>query len=385
MLQWGIGDSICANQTATLGSDAGPYAKWYTNPVGGNEIATGSTFTTPQLNANTTYYVSEFIPGPGFSAGAVSSAIGGGGFFNGNQSLIFNCTQPCILRTVDVEANSAGNRTIELRNSSGQILESIVVNIPAGNQTVTLDMPIPVGTDLELGTAFNSNQNLWRNNTGAVFPYTSSNGVISITGTTAQTAPTYYYFFYNWHVEFPGCESPRTAVEAEVFPDFDLDITNVPDYACTFQTSLPLSSNIGNGTWSADCIDCIDSLTGEFYPDVAGTGVWVISYTATNGCEKTVQVTIPVETCLSIEEQAVQDINIFPNPSSNYTTIISNPEIIKSIVVTDVSGKMIDMIDVLEANTIVDIDQYESGVYFFSFIQGNGEKIATKKFIKQTY
>ncbi len=377
------GDSICLNESANLVANAVNTAKWYDSQSGGNEVATGNVFTTSSLTADTTYYVSDYQPGVIFNAGAISNAIGAGGFFNGNQSLIFSCTEACTLRTVDVVANSAGNRTIELRNSSGQVLESITLNIPSGFQTITLNLSIPVGTDLEIGTLFGSNPGLYRNSNGAIFPYTSSNGVISITGSTASSAPTYYYFFYNWDVQLPGCESPRTAVEANIYDDYDLEITNVPEYTCDFQTAVQLSSNISNGVWSANCIDCIDSLTGIFNPSQSGIGIWTISYTADFNCEKTVETTISVETCLSVDENIIDQINIFPNPGTDITTVIANPEIIKTIIITDVSGKTVDIFQVTNSKTQLDISRYENGLYFFNFLNEKRTRLSIEKFIKQ--
>ncbi|TKC04262.1 Ig-like domain-containing protein [Pedobacter frigoris] len=52
-------ETISAGQSATLAAtaDAGSTIKWYALSAGGAAIATGSTFTTPILNATTTYYV----------------------------------------------------------------------------------------------------------------------------------------------------------------------------------------------------------------------------------------------------------------------------------------------------------------------------------------
>ena len=54
-----INDSICWGNTAHLqASTSGTYTiEWYAQPYGGSIINTGTTFTTPPLNQNTTYYV----------------------------------------------------------------------------------------------------------------------------------------------------------------------------------------------------------------------------------------------------------------------------------------------------------------------------------------
>ncbi|MDX1350796.1 MAG: PKD domain-containing protein, partial [Putridiphycobacter sp.] len=379
------GDSICENNTATLSATGIGIPKWYTNALSGSSIFEGNTYNTGNLNTNTTYYVSDFTAGAAFNVGASSNAIGSGGFFNGDQSLVFNCTQACTLKTVDVVAASTGNRTIELRDNSGTILESVTVNIPSTPsqyQTITLNIPIPVGVDLQLGTAVGSNPDLYRNNTGATYPYASANNEISITGTTASAAG-YYYFFYNWELELPGCESDRVPVQATVFPDFDLFILNVPTVACAYQSSIQLAGSLPGGTWHANCVNCIDSMTGIFHPDQAGVGVWEVSYTASNNCEKTVSEYIVVESCLGVEEDALSSISLFPNPSKSIVNITANSDIIKSIVITDISGKTIMSVDLNSNQTMVDLNRYESGLYFFNFLNSKGENMSTKKFIRQ--
>ncbi|SMC77525.1 Ig-like domain-containing protein [Pedobacter africanus] len=52
-------ETITAGQTATLlvSADAGNTVKWYTAPTGGASFFSGTSYTTPALNATTTYYV----------------------------------------------------------------------------------------------------------------------------------------------------------------------------------------------------------------------------------------------------------------------------------------------------------------------------------------
>jgi hypothetical protein len=50
-----------ATLTASGAPSNGDYI-WYDDPSGTNQVGTGSSFTTPSLNGNTTYYVSTFVP-----------------------------------------------------------------------------------------------------------------------------------------------------------------------------------------------------------------------------------------------------------------------------------------------------------------------------------
>ncbi|MFM7595862.1 MAG: hypothetical protein ACKO4Y_06765, partial [Flavobacteriales bacterium] len=48
--------TITCGQTATLTASGGTNYTWFSNAAGTQQVATGSSFTTPQLGSNTTYY-----------------------------------------------------------------------------------------------------------------------------------------------------------------------------------------------------------------------------------------------------------------------------------------------------------------------------------------
>ena len=186
---------------------------WYDTPDGLNLIDTGSTYTTPVLSTNTTYYVQSEITQPIDYVGKTDNT-GSGGYYTSTSywALVFDVVSPIKLVSVIVYANSSGYRTIRLQNSLGVVLDSAVINIPNGQQTITLNFDIPAGSGYMLGT-YGSN-NLFRNSSGGVYPYTISD-IVSITGNTAgSTATNYYYYFYNWEIEPSSCLSPFSPVTA---------------------------------------------------------------------------------------------------------------------------------------------------------------------------
>ncbi len=209
-------DNICSGTSATLTASGNGVINWYTNSNMLVQIGTGNTFTTPTLTNNATYYaVNTITQTPVYGGPATNTVFGAGSNFNANADryLIFDVLQACKLKTVKVVANSAGNRTIELRNSAGTVLQSTVVNIPAGTQTVTLNFNLTPGTNYQLGTS--TLPDMWRNNTntGAGYPF-NIGGLVSITDADAGSA--YYYYFYNWQVQQNDCESAPIAATASV-------------------------------------------------------------------------------------------------------------------------------------------------------------------------
>jgi len=227
-----FGDNVCTGNTGNLTANGNGVINWYDAPSAGNLVGTGSAFSTPTLTSSATYYaVSTITQTPIYGGPTTNTVFGGGSNFNANTDryLIFDVLQPCTLKTVKVVANSAGNRVIELRNSAGVAIQTKTVNIAAGTQTVTLDMPLPAGTDYQLkvgGTLVD----LYRNNTGSGYPYNIGN---LVTIKTADAGSSYYYYFYNWQVQQEDCQSNPVAVTATVNT-----CTNIKDNSIENEFSL---------------------------------------------------------------------------------------------------------------------------------------------------
>jgi Zn-dependent metalloprotease len=197
-------DTICYNDSTTLTVIGNGVYTWYGSP---NDTATvlveGNNYTTPILIDTTSYYIQETIIPSLQSVGPVNNSIGAGGFFGlSNRYMIFDVLQPCRLQSVRVYANSGFNRTIQLRDSAGLILQDTTLYINNGESIITLNFDLPVANNLRLGTAATSE--LYRNTDGAAYPYTLP-GILSITGNNASA--NIYYFFYDWKIELPTCIS----------------------------------------------------------------------------------------------------------------------------------------------------------------------------------
>jgi Zn-dependent metalloprotease len=522
-------DNICEDNSASLSaSGGGGNLNWFDSPTGGTLLFTGPNYNTPVLTTTTSYYVEEDIPSLVQNIGPPDNTFGGGGFFNGNQHLVFDCTSPVTLNTVKVYANGAGNRTVELRNSTGTVLQSAVVNIPDGEQVISLGFDIPVGSDLQLGTLVNSNQDLYRNNDGPSFPYIVGGGEVTIT--TSSPGTDYYYFFYDWEIQSPGCTSERTQVTATVNPNSDATITPVsalclsdasvnltaaetggtwsgtgvsgttfdpasagvgthtvtytipgtcgdtnnidiavsnsydatinatsvlcsddspvligsvesggdwsgtgitntisgefdpnvagagthtvtytfggscgdvdtqdiivedrPDASidgagpfCKYEPIHVMTSTESGGAWSADCGSCINANTGEFDPNIAGAGVWTITYGFNGNCPSSSSTAVAVSDCLGIGESTGDKIIIYPNPS-NGIVHFSTPTLNSGLIqITDISGKIVVENNFSSSDFTLDLsNQTSSGTYFINLFSDEGEMLSVQKLIIQ--
>lgn len=205
--------SVCSNTAAALSATGTGTINWYDSATGGAILNTGSIFNTPAIIQPTTYYIENLIPGLTGTAGPADASIGSGSYNNYAHYTIFNCTVPQTLLSVLVDAGTGGNRTIQLRDAANTVLETVTVNLAQGQQTVPLNFNLPVQNGLRLGI-WSGTAGLYRNSSGANYPYVSSDGSITITGNDVPDLDR-FYFFYNWQLQQHPCVSERVPVTVD--------------------------------------------------------------------------------------------------------------------------------------------------------------------------
>lgn len=225
------GATVVGPSTADLGS-TGNDPQWYADNIGGSAIATGNSFTTPELTTSTTYWVSDrnTVSGTALTAGKTYVPAHGSSY-NGRQWMLFDAFEPFILESVRIVASSVGNRHFVLVDNVGNLIAEKQIELLAGDQVVTLDFRVPKGTQHKL-SAYDSGatssgtqlvvQDLHRSTTGVSYPYPIGT-VGSITGSTLGSST--YLFFYDWHVKTEDAviESARVPVTATVVNGVVLD------------------------------------------------------------------------------------------------------------------------------------------------------------------
>ncbi len=210
------GDTVCVSGMAVLSATAAGTINWYDSLTGGSLVGTGATFITPVLTATAIYYAESKEKQNDFNT-PHDNTFGTGANHNLNDKfLIFDVNDSIKLVSVKVYAQTAGNRTIQLRDESDQTLQSFTANLPNGESRVYLNWIIPPGVDYRMGLSNASAANLFRNNSGVTYPYVLSDCLLEITGSSA--GPSFYYFYYDWEIESAGdsCASTRSAATAYV-------------------------------------------------------------------------------------------------------------------------------------------------------------------------
>lgn len=197
---------------------SGGTLNWYAASSGGAPLATGTGYTTPTISSTTTYYVDETTNYPGTLNNGGRSSGSGAGTSTVNGGLDFNVLAPCTLVSVKVYATTTGARTIQLRDNTGAILNTMTTaSLPVDSSVITLNFPLTPGTGYRLTQP--STPSLKRNNSSVSYPYTTA-GLVSVTngwtGTTTSSAA--YYYYYDWKIVTPDvdCVSPRVPVTATV-------------------------------------------------------------------------------------------------------------------------------------------------------------------------
>ncbi|WP_299190145.1 PKD domain-containing protein [uncultured Aquimarina sp.] len=207
-----MNQSICPGNTSTITASGSSGYIWYDAIDSNTAIATGADLDVSNLTEDQTFYVAGTIE-PIISAvtGIQDISSNSGDIHQGGFNLVFDVNQPIILKKATVVAEGSGNRTLQLIDAAGAVLETKTINIPDGESIIDINMNIPAQIDLEIG--FLEEANLFRSNDNINYPYIVEN-VISIKRSSATTAPEgFYYYLYNWEIStLGGCQTTERAV-----------------------------------------------------------------------------------------------------------------------------------------------------------------------------
>ena len=248
--------TITSGESAVLNATGSGNIIWQN--ASGEMLSEGTEFISDPLFENTSFYaVNEEIlveaPESLFTGAAIheGSSDYSGTVYNGG--LRFDCLTPFTLNSVTVYTDYEGERTIELLNNAGEVINEFVVNIPEvgdNGYVVNLNWEITTGNNYILTTNTDvNNQNFGDNNPLLKrtaddlpnFPY-NIDGIVEInegyynSGDNPGFSTSYYYYFYNWEINNQWsigeevCLSQPT--EIQIFVED-------PDDTMTQQISIP--------------------------------------------------------------------------------------------------------------------------------------------------
>ena len=370
------GATICKGDSVTLTATGTSPFSWYSSPLILIPLATGSSFTTPPLTANTSYYVSSAIPGPSGHVGPTNNTIGTGGNHNSGTARYdyFDVLAPCTLVSATVYSSVAGNRTINLWDNGGNIIQTWTMNIPNGTSVVTFNQPLSVGTQYRIG---GTNMNLYRNNSGTTYPYTL-NGLISITGSNGGSS--YFYYFYDWNIQSPPCITNRTQVPVNIalLNESNFSFTNTLN---TYNFS-DLSTTATSWFWNFGDLNT-STQQNPVHTYLTASGSYTVMHIVSDGtCSDTSYQTINVINGVT-ELSGINSV-MYPNPATSELRIKNSDSKIDGINIYDMLGKKVlsETISGAAQQTIsVNIAALKPAVYSIEVIAG--DKKGTARFAKQ--
>ena len=369
--------NICQGATTILSAqvESGNTARWSVN---GSEIFEGTVFNTPPLLTSTTFSVRQVVPTAIGQVGPLNNDFGTGGnqatSFEGR--LLFEAIVPFRLISVLVYAQGAGDRIFTLYDENNEVLQTATVNVPDGESRVVINFEIPCPGNYSIG---NVGQNLYRNNTGASYPYILDNIVHIYSSNAASNALAFYYYFYDWEVQESPCSSAPTESTVTVIPgplaafSFTIDGLNVSfvDGA----TGNPV-------TWSWDFGDGSPVVTTQnpvhTYQQL---GVYTVSLTVSdNNCTHTYSQTFDLASPEATGNPAGSfEVTLYPNPTGDLLNIDikrtgTDPIDLELV---DVKGRILysKRFDNINSPVSLDMQPFAEGVYFVNITCAEGTVI----------
>lgn len=275
---------------------AGAQINWYAGAADITPLFTGNVFNTSLTQTSTFYAATSTGVQENHHVGPADNSIGGGSDHNGNQYLILDASKAFRLKSATVYAVGAKNRTFQVRDVNNTLLLEKTIFVNAGESRITLDMDIPQGSDLQIGCP--GSTNLYRNNSGANYPYEVTD---LVTIKTSSAGLEYYYYLYDIEVETSlSCESDRVLVTGTVnaTPNAATVAASGPTAICTDGSVELTVENI--------CTDCtVHWSNGETGPSITVTDGGSYSATLRNTCGDS-----PASNQVSVIVEAIPDAPI---------------------------------------------------------------------------
>jgi hypothetical protein len=276
----------------------------------------GDTLAFAMLTSDTTLYMSQIVENAIEYAGKPDTSGPGGYIINSNSYyLIFNAEREFTLKAATVYATGKSARMFELRDSLGNILFDTTLTLTTGQHRIVFNTVIPKANGLRIGAS--GHNNLFRNSSGAHYPYTVP-GLLSITGNTAADT-NYYYFLYDWEVQASPCVSAKAPATVMVSTSPPSPLFHA-EYAGTTVKFINESTRATSYSWSFG-----DGSTSGLESPVhayQAAGQYQVILRAFNSCGAD-SISIPINVTGTGLERAPMPLkaSVHPNPASKAAVV----------------------------------------------------------------
>lgn len=76
-----------------------------------------------------------------------------------------------------------------------------------------------------------------------------------------------------------------------------------------------------------------------------------------------------------------EGVNVYPNPAKDQITFSTSNTAVTNVNIYDVTGSLIETISMNSLSVVLNLEKYNSGLYFYKSISNNNELVGTGKFI----
>jgi carboxypeptidase T len=174
-----------------------------------------------------------------------------------------------------------------------------------------------------------------------------------------------------------GTNSNTQTIVVNENPVVTLSSSDSDNIVCTNEGLIQLMPTPSNAILTGTGVD-----NSTFNPSLANVGVNTITanYTDANGCQGSAQLSIIVEQCASVQENANSLLQIYPNPSEGELSI-SGIKGIAKVEIKDFNGKVVYRNDDFHEQDKINLSHYANGAYLVEIAGENQERISKKLFL----
>ncbi len=411
--------SRCGNGSLTIGATAtSGTLNWYSSPVGGASLGTGTSFTTPSLSSSTTYYVDATNVGFMSARSPVLATViplSVGGTASSNQTICYGESPSDIQltgQTGTIQWQSSINNINfnDIQGATSSILSSLQIGalinttyyqavVSSGDcssenssvVTITVD-PASVGgtvtSDQDICSGDSPSDLLLSDNTGSIQWQSSTDNVIfnSIVGastynlTSSQMGALATTTYYRVVVTNGVCESAISNVVTATVTTMPVATFSYPNnpYCPNAVGVIPGYTGAGEaGTFSSSVgLEFLNASTGEVNTTASAPGNYIVTNTivAEGGCPDIIETN---ELIISNELTWTGAVDTDWNNSANWTCGII-PVITRDVQIANVdnqpilSNGAVGTVQHIDINNGGSLTVIENKLQIAGFITGNG-------------
>lgn len=362
--------TVCPGNSTTLTVSGFGTVGWYSSATGGTYLGGGNTYTTPVLNATTTFYVQDSLcsasdsltaitvtvnPAPAIAISVtdtflcpgdstILTAVGGITYlWNTTQTTTSITVAPAVTTTYTVSGTGGPGCTVPGT-------ATMTITVYAAPQVSALAVP---------SSTFCAGDSLTLSGTGASV-YSWSGGVSD--GQTFLPVATTTYMVIG--TDTNGCSDTNTVlITVNAIP---APVANAASTSVCFTAGLVgLTGTPAGGSWSGNGVS-----GNQFDPQQAGLGTWTATYvyTDSNGCTASDTVNITVNICTGITGATSSPVTIL---AGHDEIMITNAASAGTVRIYTATGNLIAEFS-MSAYAQRTVPVTTAGVYFVRLVSQDG-------------